>query len=193
MLILIVVAVLALLLVWITNEDKPKAATKTAAESNENLSENFIPISKSTIAEMIIRKQQLEAAKSNGVSLTLEEKKELAMLELVMEDPKEGESPLFVVKELDIDQIPNVIAFGGYSFGRIRSILSNLGFAKEDVISFLDAVSSGKFPLNEALGFLADCEDWDKVKGNTQISREEFFADRLRRRTAAAKMDPSRN
>lgn len=153
--------------------------------------DDLVSVSPHAVASMLLRKKELEVAVNAGRRLSDEEQKELVILLFLLGSP--GEEPLIKRQELSFEQAKDIRAIGNFTFGQVKSLFTGQGFSRGDMIRFFDDIQSGKLTMEEATHFLEDCKEWDRIKSDTNLLKEDFFAKKLVERQAARTNDPSNN
>jgi hypothetical protein len=150
-----------------------------------------MPISQRALGSIILEREQIRAAASDGKALSAEDQKKLAMANFVLGD--DGEQSILTTKEMTFEEAKDIRAIGEFTFGDITSLLNAQGHSQGDVFQFLRDIESGALSVSEAILFLTDCKEWESIKQHTDEKRSDFFARKFAEHEAARKKQPSRN
>ena len=150
---------------------------------------NFTP--QIAFGSMLLRRKELDAAVQAGKFLSVEEQKERTILRFFLGSPngEPDDQPLIKFHKLNLEEMKDIRAISEFTFGDIKKC----GASLEGVKQFFEGIHSGIITIEEAKQILAEAEQWNKIKDQTQLSKEEFFAKKLFVLTDTKKNHPLNN
>ena len=167
-----------------------KHADAASVQPSSNV-QPMMPVTPQMLASIALERQELQAAARSGKTLSDEEKRKLALSEFVLGSV--GEESVVTSQELSLEDAKDSPAVGEFTLGDVKTLLTAQGLSRGDVIRFLRNVQSGAVSMEEAHQFLTDCTEWEKIKHQTSMAREDFFAEKLAARERTRRTDPSHN